>query len=316
MALAPASPESTPRGDAWITYEWFDEGDDFKSIFVARPDGTEAHVISDPELGEVRGPTWSPDGKRIAFVNRLDAAPDGEIWTMAADGSDAKLLFDPREDCPGGAFWPSYSPDGTRIAMVCYQLDSATIAVVDLASLEITTAYADVFFPEHLDNPPSWSPEGETLAFDLQHWGESDENIDGSRIGTMPASGGEVTWLNDLDSAAAWADWHPTDDLIAYNTYDLGNWHLVEADQPSNVFTMHSDGSTVSQLTHLDNPNSKRVAQARWLPDGSGLIASCSYGNPVAGVQVCLVDPSSGDVSYTDHILAGARPEMQPVSTE
>ena len=53
-----------------------------------------------------------------------------------------------------------------------------------------------------------------------------------------------------------------------------------------------------------------------WLPDGSGLVASCSYGNPVAGVQICVVDPSTGEISYTDHILGGARPEMQPTSTQ
>ena len=225
-------------------------------------------------------------------------------------GADAKQLFDPSEDCPGGAYWPAYSPDGGRIAFVCYQLDSAAIAVIDLSTMEINPLFAGLLYPDHLDNPPSWSPDGQTIVFDLEHWDSTGETLDGSRLGTVPSAGGNVTWLTELDSFAAWPDWHPTDDLIAYNTYDLGNMH--EVDQPSNLFTMRSDGSQIKQLTDLTSPRAKRVAQARWRPDGSGLMASCSYGNPVHGVQICLVDPSTGEITYQDHILSGARPDLQP----
>ena len=53
----------------------------------------------------------------------------------------------------------------------------------------------------------SFAPDGQTIAFDLEHWDPSNETLDGSRIGTVPAAGGEVTWLTELDEFAAWPAW-------------------------------------------------------------------------------------------------------------
>jgi imidazolonepropionase-like amidohydrolase/Tol biopolymer transport system component len=55
-------------------------------------------------------PRWSPDGSRIAFVS--DRAGGDNIWTMAADGSDAKQLT--KEDFRL-LNQPSWSPDGRYI---------------------------------------------------------------------------------------------------------------------------------------------------------------------------------------------------------
>ncbi len=65
-------------------------------------------------------PSWSPDGKRIAF-ERASAPGDpdtddtafasDEIWTMSADGSDQRRLTDNASHDEG----PAWSPDGLRI---------------------------------------------------------------------------------------------------------------------------------------------------------------------------------------------------------
>lgn len=54
------------------------------------------------------GPSWSPDGTRIAY-SRWDG--HWEIWTMAADGTQAKQLTASSEHSGD----PRYSPDGRRI---------------------------------------------------------------------------------------------------------------------------------------------------------------------------------------------------------
>ncbi len=53
------------------------------------PDGTDLHrITTSPDLEEV--PTWSADGRRIAFQS--DRSGKMEIWIMNADGTDARQL--------------------------------------------------------------------------------------------------------------------------------------------------------------------------------------------------------------------------------
>ncbi len=183
------------------------------------------------------------------------------------------------------------------------------MAVINLATGDIRPLIT-LKWPDHFDNPPTWSPDGSTIAFDDEHWDPTNVFLDGTRIGTVPSAGGSVKWLNGYDSFAAWPDWHPTKNLIVYNTYDLGNMQHV--DHPSNLWTMSSDGSNVKQITDQTDPAKLRTTQARWLPDGSGLILSCAVGNPVETVSICFVDPSTGDVTYPELLPNGARPDMRP----
>ena len=54
-------------------------------------------------------PTWSPDGKRIAFV--AGEAEKRDIWVMDADGGNhMQLTAGPTDDTS-----PSWSPDGKSI---------------------------------------------------------------------------------------------------------------------------------------------------------------------------------------------------------
>jgi hypothetical protein len=58
---------------------------------VVRADGTgERRLTTDPT--DDIGPAWSPDGRRIAFRTLGPEPNEDEIWSIAADGSDASLL--------------------------------------------------------------------------------------------------------------------------------------------------------------------------------------------------------------------------------
>ena len=59
-------------------------------------------------------PTWSPDGKRIAFIAGKNPGDDAQIYVMDVDGRNRKRLT---RDFVHKRL-PSWSPDGKRIAYV------------------------------------------------------------------------------------------------------------------------------------------------------------------------------------------------------
>lgn len=63
-------------------------------------------------LGNGYQPSFSPDGKRIAYVKYSSDAKSCSIWIMNIDGSDQVQVTDAKK---GYAYNPRFSPDGTKI---------------------------------------------------------------------------------------------------------------------------------------------------------------------------------------------------------
>src|ERR1700730_8511541 len=79
------------------------------TLWTMSAQGGAATSITDIFL-DARQPSWSPDGRRIAFQAYRDST--WQIWTVNADGTDLKPVtsspFDDRE--------PAWSPDGGSLA--------------------------------------------------------------------------------------------------------------------------------------------------------------------------------------------------------
>src|SRR5437588_636851 len=96
-------------------------------------------------------PSISPDRKEIAFVS------GGDIWTVPADGGEARLLV----SHPATESRPLYSPDGRRLAFISTRTGNGDIYVLDFASGDLKRLTFDDGY-EQLD---SWSYDGKWIYF-------------------------------------------------------------------------------------------------------------------------------------------------------
>lgn len=309
-----ATPMAVLPGEPWLVYHWFQEGKSTKDLFLSRPDGSDAHAIVTDVPGEHTAATWSPDGNTIAFNMRDTETPDGSIWTANADGSDAKRLFDGGEECVA-VFHPSWSPDGKKLAMVCYpDNNTASVAILDIASMALTTLVT-VTLPEFLDNAPRWSPDGASIAFPILHWDPTNDHLDGSLVAVVPAAGGQVQRLTPFDTFMSSPDWRPDGSELVMNSYDLGN--IQTTDHPSNVYAIKLDGTGLRQLTHSSVDGTMRITSPHWARDGTRIYVSVANSIPpsmtVDCVQPAFVDAGGGEpeLLWTSGQCAGAV-ELRP----
>jgi Tol biopolymer transport system component len=99
-------------------------------------------------------PAWSPDGRRIAFVDRGDAP--GDLYVMNVDGRGMRRLTASRIGSDYyGARYPTWSPDGRRIAFG-YGYDGIFVINADGSGLHRLTASGCC---------ADWSPRGRRIAY-------------------------------------------------------------------------------------------------------------------------------------------------------
>jgi TolB protein len=112
-----------------------------------------ARVTDDPAIDTE--PEWAPDGRSLYFTS--DRAGSPQIYQIGvAPGSRPKrITFGANYDAR-----PRISPDGSQLAMVTLDNGNYRIAVQDLASGAVR-----VLSHGHLDESPSFAPNGATLMY-------------------------------------------------------------------------------------------------------------------------------------------------------
>jgi len=103
-------------------------------------------------------PSWSPDGKRIAFRKIIDNG-NSEVFVANADGSGIRNLT----NNPAFDGWPAWSPDGSEIAFASNRNSSYEIYVMNADGTDVRK----VANSEGRATAPAWSPDGKTIYFPI-----------------------------------------------------------------------------------------------------------------------------------------------------
>ena len=129
-------------------------GKDYARLTLADSDGARPIVLLESRE-PVLSPSWSPDGKQIAYVSFETGRPAIYRQDLATGQREQLTNF------KGLNSSPAWSPDGNTMAMVLSKDGNPDIYLMNMSSkrlTKITNHYA-------IDTEPSWMPDGNSLLF-------------------------------------------------------------------------------------------------------------------------------------------------------
>jgi dipeptidyl aminopeptidase/acylaminoacyl peptidase len=145
-------------------------------LWLAKRDGKVTEQLYADRYNYISFARFSADGGQIAFIKIPDTQTPftvGELWAMNHDGSNARKLADADA---GHGYAANWSPDGERIAFVVRENpedeqanQSAAALVSNIYVVEVNSGTLTQI--THIEvgraETPVWSPDGNTLAFNV-----------------------------------------------------------------------------------------------------------------------------------------------------
>jgi Tol biopolymer transport system component/tRNA A-37 threonylcarbamoyl transferase component Bud32 len=216
-------------------------------------------------------PTWSPDGRSLAYVS--DAAGQLDIYVQQIAGGRAIRLTDSDADDAQ----PAWSPDGTQIAFVSARArpekSFGTMLNLGLLQLFFAGRNGDIWVMPALGGAarrlaedayyPAWSPDSKQLVYQAMRdgkWGLWISTVDGS---TAPRR-----VLERADRVVTQPAWSPDGKWIAYCNAFIGR---------TGIFVVPSEGETVGSPKPV-TPEDSNALMPSWSADGKWLYFSSDRG--------------------------------------
>jgi Tol biopolymer transport system component len=262
-----------PTGDRFV-YARTREGRAELVIYSVKQEATE-RVMAIPGVGEVLNPSWSPDGRQIAFAGLEGGRSDLYLLDVAS-GKARRLTNDAYAELE-----PAWSPDGKEIAFVTdrYTTQLATLAYGHYRLAVINPANGEMRELPGLSGAnqinPQWSPDGRSLYFIADAGGIP--NLYRLRVGE-----GNIQALSNVQTGIA-------------GVTPLSPAYSVAARSGAIVYSMYADGGY--ELWRMESPAAEANTETQ---------------AKLAGLHAALLPPRVTDSGPVAAYLADARTGLPP----
>ncbi len=287
--------------------------DDGGHLFVAGP-GDSTRLALTSGTGVESSPSFSPDGRLIAYWARAAKGAPSSLWVMNADGSAAHNVTGDLDSSGAETILAAWSPDSRQLAFsVGDYYTNSSLWVVDATGRGLHEVGDGTL--SRVD--PAWSPDGRRIAFrgstrDVPtNRLPADEAIgvyliapDGTgerMVSRLARAGGapNYSWFDGPVTGSP-PSWSPDGRWLTY-AYGPTRQHdiaigAVDGSEERQIVTTGDD-----DMLPVFSPDGTRIAFARFVPEA---------GDPAGRVSAWTVPIAGGDPLSID---GGAAIDLQPL---
>ncbi|MEQ1642147.1 MAG: carboxypeptidase regulatory-like domain-containing protein [Pyrinomonadaceae bacterium] len=256
------------------------------------PDGSQQQAIT-TDAGSEDFPSWSPDGRQIAFLR------GSTITIMNADGTNLTPLIGvnpftlvgfPREH-----FNIDWSPDGSWLTFN----DGTDIKMMRTNGSDLTNLTDGKFF----NYSPAWSPNGTKIVFERS----SSFNGQYVKLFTVNRDGTDVRILTTTPAftESRSADWSPDGSKLVYAT-------AAGVTEPNGLAIIRMDGTGFENLLPYAEPE---PGAPKWSPDGAKVVFHRFHSSSLE-TQIWAMDRQGGIPTQLTFVPGNNfRPDWQPLTS-
>lgn len=204
-------------------------------LMVADQDGHDPHTLV-RQHAPLLSPTWSPDGKKIAYVSLADNR--SAIYVQDVEtGAVVKVASK-----PGLNSAPAWSPNGHKLALSLSMSGHPNIYILNLSNGDLT----QVTNSSAIDTEPAWSPDGKSLIFTSDRGGSP-------QIYRIPVSGGAARRITFNGKSNQSAVFSPSGNSIAMVHQDDHGFRIATMNLNTGDMTIVSKGPLDESPSYAPN---------------------------------------------------------------
>lgn len=260
----------------WLGYQLWNIATQRGDLHLARSNGTEDRLIDRPELLDAEWPTFSPDGKKLAYYKPTSPASAG-LFVLDLDANTTTEILQ-MEWNQGASFGPiDWFRDGSKLLYIGVSGKLFSISADGTNNLRLTPDTLGVF-----DRYASWSPDGTKVVTKRVDGGPRGDlvtmNSDGTNQVTIAESFGSPYSFSDPD----WV----TNSMIVC---------VREGDPDGGITLMNSDGGGAVRFKITEQTT--WPSQPKCSPDGK-MIAFGVIFSESGPTYIGVIEVSTGKVFW------------------